>query len=237
MSAARSVALVLACCALSALLSAKPAFAQPMTDLVAQPKYVSTERFVLELRVGPYQPSMGGNDAFNRFFHGDIGPMFAVELDVIGYRVPDVLYLGGAGRIGTASFSGKTLNEQGSSTSEETSLSVLPLDLLAVLRVDVLARRLSVPFILTGKLGYEWAHWSTDSSGADKHKGFSIGIGWGAQVALDLDSLDGAAARNLDEEWGINHSFVFFELFEFIPSNRSLPIGDRTWSAGLGFVF
>ena len=42
----------------------------------------------------------------------------------------------------------------------------------------------------------------------------------------------------MDEEWGINHSFLFFELFGFEPSGKSLAVGDDlTWTAGLGFMF
>jgi hypothetical protein len=199
--------------------------------------YISPERFTVELHVGPYQPSMNGNDAFKTFFNDDIGPLIAVELDVIGYRLKDILYVSGAGGVGTAGFKGKTVNEAGLETSEETTLSLKPLDLLAVLRVDALARKLSVPFIVTGKLGYEWTHWSTDSGGSDKHSGWSVGLLWAAQLALDLDTFDKRAARTMDEEWGINHSFVFIELFGFSPTKASLPIGDQSWSAGLGFVF
>jgi hypothetical protein len=207
-------------------------------DLDVPPRYVSPERFVLELRVGPYQPDMNGNPAFNTFFSGDSGPLLGAELDVIAWRFPDIAYLAVGGRIGTLSYSGKTLTEANVTIGEETSLSILPLDLLAVVRFDALARRLSIPFILTGKLGYEWAHWSTGTEGADdEHSGWSVGVVWGAQLALDLDALDRGAARNLDEEWGINHAFFFAELFKFTPSDGSFPIGDSTWTLGLGFVF
>jgi hypothetical protein len=212
------------------------AFADPV-ELEAVPTFVSPEHFVLEIRIGPIKPDFGDNSAFGTYFGDDSGPLFGAELGVIAWRIPDVLYLAGAGRIGTASFDGRTRGELNETTSEETTFSVLPLDLLAVVRVDVLPRKLSVPFILTGKLGYEWAHWSTDSGGEDEHSGWSVGLAWGAQLALDLDSLDSSAARTLDEEWGINHSFFFVELFQFEPSAGSLPIGDRTWTAGLGFVF
>lgn len=232
----RWVALALSCCALLGAHGA--ASAQEAPDVTLEvPRFVSPENFVLELRVGPYKPDMGNNGAFETFFQGDSGPMFGAELDVIAWRFPGVAYLAGGGRIGTSSFKGKTLSEADLATDQETSLSLLPLDVLAVVRLDVLSRQFSIPFILTGKLGYEWAHWSTDSAGNDSHSGWSVGFTWGAQLALDLDALDRAAARNLDEEWGINHSFFFAELFKFSPTSGSLPIGDSTWTLGLGFVF
>jgi hypothetical protein len=112
-----------------------------------------------------------------------------------------------------------------------------PLNLLATVRFDALARKLSVPFIITGKLGYQWARWSTESGGAEDADGWSVGLLWAAQLALDLDAFEPSAARNMDEEWGINHSFLFFELNRFSPSEQSLPIGGTAWCAGLGFNF
>lgn len=199
--------------------------------------WITPERFILEFRIGPYTPGMGKNDAFRSFFSDDSGPLLALELDAIAYRLQDVLYVGVGGGIGTAGYSGHTIDSAGMRTSEETTLELLPLNLLGSIRIDALPRKLSVPFIITGKLGYQWAHWSTDSGGADNHAGWSVGLLWAAQIALDLDTFDRRAARSMDEEWGINHSFVYFEFFGFEPSSQSLEIGDHTWCAGLGFVF
>jgi hypothetical protein len=233
---ASDLAMSLAIAWMMCTLGSGRAFAQD-ADLELTPSFVSPEHFVLELRAGPYQPNMEGNSAFDRYFSEDNGLLFAVELNVVALRLPDVLYLAGGGRIGSAGYDGKTLSETDETTSEETSLTLLPLDLMVVLRVDALARKLSVPFILTGKIGYEWNHWTTKTGGEDVHMGWSVGLAWAMQFAIDLDALDSTAARNLDEEWGINHSFLFFELTRFVPSDNSLPIGDNTWTAGLGFVF
>lgn len=200
-------------------------------------KFVSSEHFAVEFRVGPYQPDMGRNNAFKTFFGGDQGPLLGIELDVVAYRVPDMVYLGAGGRIASAHFDGKTLDSAGTGTAEDTTLSYVPLDALAVVRFDGLARKLSVPFIITGKLGYTWAHWTAQTGKLADTSGWSVGVTWGTQLALDLDTFDRKAARTMDEEWGINHSFLFFELFGFSPSSRSLPVGNTAWSAGLGFTF
>jgi hypothetical protein len=200
-------------------------------------KFISSERFAIEFRIGPYQPNMGANDAFDTFFGGDHGPLFGLELDVIGYRVPDIVYVCAGGRFGSAGYDGKSLDSSGMQTAENVTLSYLPLDALAVVRVDALARKLSVPLIVTGKLGYEWAHWTTQTGKFAEKAGWSVGPIWGAQLGLDLDTFDRKAARTMDEEWGINHSFLFFELFHFHPSSNSLPLGSMAWAAGLGFMF
>jgi hypothetical protein len=224
--------------ALLALLAmAAPARAQMDDDAdVAPREFESAERFGLEFRIGPYSPDMGGNDAFDTVFDDDIGPMLALEFDVIAWRLKKVLSIGGGGIIGRAGFDGTTLSPAGVETSEETTLEIIPLGLLAVLRIDALSRQFSVPFNFAGKLGYQWAYWDTNSGGQDDASGWSDGLVWGAQVALDLDTLEKRQARMLDEEYGINHSFLFFELFSFEPSSSSLEIGGLQWTAGLGFV-
>ena len=114
----------------------------------------------------------------------------------------------------------------------------MPLNLLAVARIDVLARKLEIPILFTGKIGYQWARWSTDSGDQNDEAGCSTGLLWAVQVAWTSTRSSRPRRATMDEEWGINHSFVFFELFGFEPSGKSLPIGDdMAWTAGLGFVF
>lgn len=221
-----------------ALLAPAGVRAQLDDDAPTVRDFESPERFAFEFRIGPYDPDMGENDAFQTFFTDDNGPLLGLELDVIAYRIPDVLYLLGGGGIGWMNFEGRTLSASGERATEETSLEIVPLNLLGVIRIDALPRQLSVPLIVTGKLGYQWARWSTESGGQDDESGWSVGLLWAVQLGLDLDTFDPSAARSMDEEWGINHSFLFFELFGFNPSDDSLDIGDElAWTAGLGFMF
>jgi hypothetical protein len=235
---ARARILALAC-TLCAPLSLPSSATAQMEDDLFQPRrdFRSPENFAIEFRFGPYHPDLSDNDAFDTFFADDDGLLLALELDVFAYRLPDIVYVGGGGGIGWADYDGNTLDQGGSQTSEETELEIVPLNLLAVVRIDALARKLSVPFVVSGKLGYQWAHWSADSGGADDESGWAVGLLWGAQLALDLDFFEPSAARAMDEEWGINHSLLFFELFGFEPSNDSLPIGDLAWTVGLAFTF
>lgn len=234
----RPVRALLACAVVGAMMAfTEPAAAQIDDDADASPRsFESAEHFGLEFRIGPYSPDMGGNDAFDTFFDDDIGPMLAIEFDVIAWRLPKVLSIAGGGIIGRAGYDGTTLSATGVETSEETTFEIIPLDLLLVLRIDALSRQLSVPLNFAGKIGYQWAHWDTNSGGHDDASGWSRGLVWAAQFALDLDTLEPRQARMLDEEYGINHSFLFFELFGFEPSASSLEIGGLQWTAGLGFV-
>lgn len=235
----RRAANVLGALAAAIASAAAPASAQIEEDLIPESrKFESSENFAIEFRIGPYNPEMEDNDAFDTFFGDDSGPLLALELDLIAYRLPDILYVAGGGGIGWMNFDGNTRDDSGDTTNEETSIEVIPLNLLAVLRVDALPRKLSVPVIFTGKIGYQWARWSTESGGAAEEAGWSVGPLWAVQLGLDLDTFEPSAARNMDEEWGINHSFLFFELFGFMPSGESLEVGDDvSWTAGLGFMF
>ena len=57
------------------------------------------------------------------------------------------------------------------------------------------------------------------------------------QFALELDFIEPRAARRLDVEWGINHSYLFLELYGSL-FGTSIPVRDTfTWSAGLGLTF
>ena len=86
----------------------------------------------LEFRVGPYTPAMGGNDAFKTFFSDDSGPLLALELDVIAYRLQGHP----VSRAAAAASAPPAINGQDArlgrrcATSEETTLDLLPLNLL-----------------------------------------------------------------------------------------------------------
>ena len=76
-----------------------------------------------------------------------------------------------------------------------------------------------------------------DDYGDSVGSGRSIGLRWGVTFALELDFIEPRAARRLDEDWGINHSYLFVELYGSLLGS-SIPMRDAfTWSAGLGLTF
>jgi len=199
--------------------------------------FMSPERFIIELRGGPYQPDFDGA-AFDRFFGDDVGPFLGVQLSYIGFRLPDLAYLTFGGGFGWSNYAGRAVAAGGGvEVAEETTLTLLPISAIGSLRIDALSRLLKIPFIFTGKIGFQWTHWDTDTGAQDDASGWSVGLMYAGQFAIDLDLIDSAAARSMDEEWGINHSFVFVELYHFAPTEKSLPIGGTGWVLGLGFNF
>lgn len=187
------------------------------------------ERFAFELRGGPYVPA-GLGDEFD-----DSGPMLGFELDVFILRIPYVGHIGVGSGLSWARYTAPTPTTTGGTADEEQSVTLVPMPAMGVLRVDVLARELNVPILLTGKLGADIVFWDSDS-GTNEFSGVGFGLRWGAQVALELDWFDEAAARTLDEEWGINHTFLFFELHGST-ARDDFDLGDKfTWALGLGFI-
>jgi hypothetical protein len=199
----------------------------------------SPESFTLELRAGTYRPDLGA--AFQNSFGGDLGPYIGAEIDVHIFRIPYVGPLAIGASFGWAEWDGPATAVSGTGNVGSTGLSLVNMNLLAVLRIDALARHLDIPFVFSAKVGPDFGYWQTGAGGRTQAEGWSIGLHWAAQAALELDFLEPRSARRLDDEWGINHSEIFFELFGSTMgqwSDNQLPVGTNlAWVAGLGFTF
>ncbi len=197
----------------------------------------SPERFAFELRIGPYNPDTGV-DAANDLFVDDAGLLLALELDVFAYHIPYVGPIGLGFGFGWADYEGTASTATGAQSGEETHLTLFPLSGMLVLRIDTLARHLRIPFVFAGKIGLDAIVWDSDTGERDDANNISLGLRWAAQVALELDFIQPSSARRLDEEWGINHSFLFFEIFGS-GADSTLPLGPQdgfAWTIGLGLI-
>jgi hypothetical protein len=206
----------------------------------SEPEFVaSPESFTLELRAGTYRPDLG--PSFAATFCGDLGPLIAVELDYHLLRIPYVGPIIIGARVGWVEWNGAARAADGNTDVGDTGMSLVPITALVGVRINGLARHLRFPLIITPKFGLDMGYYQTGTSGATQQDGWSVGLSYGAQLALELDFLDVRAARRLDEEWGINHSEIFFELYGSTMgsfSDRQIPLGTGlAWAAGLGFTF
>jgi hypothetical protein len=183
-----------------------------------------------ELKLGPYQlhPSV-----LKDVFGSDRGWLLSTELDFTVYHVPYVGQLNVGLGWGWAHYDAKAAISGGGTSGETTEFTIYPMSALAILRVDALARYTVVPLTFAGKLGYDTVRWTTKTGSHQDRAGWNKGFRWGAQVALELDFLDRKAARRLDEDFGINHTFLMFELFE----SKTRGTGGRSFQFGLGLQF
>lgn len=202
----------------------------------------SPEGYLLSVGVGAYHPDPG-SAIFDQIYSGDNGPLILVAFDFFLYRIPFLgpigidIAGGWAGYKGTACEVGPNGECSSSSGSTQTAkFSIFPLNTMFVLRIDALARETPVPFVFTGKIGYTNIFFNEDT-GSGKQGGRSGGLGWAAQIALELNFVNRRRANALDEDWGINSSFFFFELAG-ADANSGAPVGDKLYfTGGLGLTF
>ncbi|MDB4973783.1 MAG: hypothetical protein JWN48_2124 [Myxococcaceae bacterium] len=185
-----------------------------------------------EIKVGPYKPgrSHGAKQAFSETFGSKNGWMLNLELDVTLFHIPYVGQLNVAGSWGWVNYDAKATDESGARSGEVTKLTLYPLSALGVLRVDALARNTVIPLTFAGKFGPEWVRWTTSTGTHTDSSGFNRGWRFGGQVAFELDYFDANTARRLDEDYGVNHTFLLFEYFDSTTRNT----GAHTFQFGLG---
>lgn len=141
-------------------------------------------------------------------------------------------------------------------SGDTTALNVVPLSIMAVYRFDYLARRYKVPFVPYFKIGLAYYVWWIENGGgflsiaqytppgsSSSQGGWGGSLGWVMNPggAFLLDVLDPAAAKTIDAELGINHTYLFCE-FHYADVNgfglgNKMNLSDTTLNAGIAFEF
>jgi hypothetical protein len=233
--------------ALIPLLLCKSALAQTEigTSYRSQRRFESPQRFAFELRFGPYAPQIDDNFPTTRPYETTFGSTkrlyFGLEVDWQMLRIPMLGTLGAGLGWGYTHMSAPAKLLNGTEAAEETDLAIMPMYGVGVLRIDEIARQTAVPLVAYGKAGVGYALYWMGNDVETQSKGHA----WGTHLALGgmllLDNLDPHAAAQLDEESGINNTYLFFE---WMLSNlgksgdtSSLRVGTSTWVLGLAFEF
>ncbi len=194
----------------------------------------SPQWYAFEFKLGPYSPG-GENRAFKDTFGNDRGWLVGVEFDLTIWHIPYVGTINAGAGFAWANYDAKAFVAGAGSTraGENTEFTIYPLSALAVLRIDALARNFGVPILFAAKIGYDFVPWSAETGGRSDANGLNKGLRYGGQVGLELDFFEPDAARTLDQEYGINHTSLFFEFFE----SKTKGTGDRSFALGFGAVF
>lgn len=207
---------------------------------------------LVEARFGVYNPRIDKSvpgapyaDTFgtkNRYMVGLEGDWQVVRIPHLGTLGPGL----GWGYTRASGYARLTSNLDEAS-DEQTSLTIMPVYLVAVLRADVLSRELGVPIVPYAKLGLGTAFWWSSDGGETAYAGDVKGSGfsYGPQYAIGgmflLDILDRQTARDADVSLGINHSYLFGEWYgselDAFSSNKRLNAGAHTWAVGLAIEF
>ncbi|MBN2714254.1 MAG: hypothetical protein JXX14_00285 [Deltaproteobacteria bacterium] len=214
----------------------------------------------LEIKFGPHRPDgrafrvNNTNYDYGDFF-GNKESMFRAELELDWQfaRVNEVMsfaigfgwgFMREEARGFVESTTGTGTLER---SADQTSINVMPFSVLGVIRIDVLAEKLGVPFVPYFKTGPNWYLWWTKTGGDRDNSGGTLGWQMNPGVAFLLDWIDETTARTFDNEVGVNNSYLFVELMyakidgfgdngklDLTPNN----IGDSaTWFAGLCLEF
>ena len=139
-------------------------------------------------------------------------------------------------------------NGTGLPSGDQSQLKVVPVSLSAVYRFDYLLDNRNIPLVPFGKLGLDWAYWQiTDGNGniaeanGDKGRGGTFGWHAAAGLALMLDFIDPDAARDFDQDMGVNHTGLTFEYYHSdisgLGQSGRLHVGDNNWTLGLVLEF
>ena len=242
-----------------ALLSLAPAAARAQTfsTLGGEPdrpgKYRSPERFAFQLSFGPYRPDIdsefSSRTPYRDYYGGGRHLLSQAELDYIVFHQMGSLAIGLGVGFFQVSGSAPIAGPSGTLSGDQSTLTVVPTTLSAVYRFDHFLVTRNFPLIPYGKLGLDWAYWQiTDGNGeiaTDSRGGNGRGatLGWHAAigVALILDMFDPEAARNFDNEMGVNHTGIMFEYGHYdisgLGASNRLHVGDDTWTLGLLLTF
>jgi len=195
----------------------------------------SPQWFAVELKFGPYLPDIdselgSGGGPYRDIFGRKLRLMSQLTFDVQFLKKHGTLGVGGT--IGLFTAQGKALLETGESSSDKTSINVIPLILQLVYRWDYAAKHWNVPLVPYVRAGLVYSfYWITQGSGKLARfasGGKAHGGVWGYQVniglALMLDVLEPGSAKKLDSEMGVNHTYLFCE---FVHSGVDDFGGDR----------
>jgi hypothetical protein len=213
----------------------------------------SSQVGMLEVRFGAYNPrvdqSVPNGTPYADSFGDSTRYILGLEGDWQLMRIPHLGTLGpglGWGYTRSSGYARLTSNLDQLS-DESTSLTVMPIYLVAVLRADVLPREFGIPLVPYAKLGLGTAIWSSADGGETAYANGIKGTGfsYGPQYALGgmflLDILDQQTARDADVSLGINNSYVFGEWYvsdlDAFGSTKRLNVGANTWVVGLAIEF
>jgi hypothetical protein len=227
--------------------------------------YQTPKEWAIELRFGPYAPDVDsefagstGATPYKTVFGGKRHLMSQLELDWQFFQAFGSLAAGVA--IGYYNQSAKafTANATGGCvldskdacvrSGDTTTLRLIPVAALLVYRWDVAAYRWSIPLVPYAKLGLNYTFWQVNDGNGNVpyfRGGHGSGgtLGWQTAVGMSLmlDFLDPTAARTLDMETSVNHSYVFFEWNRVdatgLGLSNKLHVGDSRWVIGLMFEF
>jgi hypothetical protein len=167
-----------------------------------------------EVGVGPYRPNLDAEFSGTAIYGGAFGNsnswLFRVSAARNVYTGFGTIEIGFA--TGFMQATGFALKVNGTRSTDETTFRIVPTSAVVTYRMDLLADRYGVPlapYVRASLERYNW--WINDAAGSRKMTGATNG--WSAALGLSvlLDFFDPVLSRELDNDTGINHTYLFGE--------------------------
>jgi hypothetical protein len=215
----------------------------------------SPQDMAVEFRFGPYAPRIDDSEGltspqYENFFGDKTRFQLGLEVDWQLWRAPHLGTLGIGAGWGITKMAGTNKpppgQDDGTKIEQETTLTIMPMYGVGVLRADVLMREFGVPLVGYGKFGLAVAPWwmnngistplSCDAEGrCIKGRDISFGTQAALGAMLSLDWLEPSAGAELDNTMGINNTYVFFEWSVSNYPGKQMNVGANTWVTGFAF--
>ena len=203
-------------------------------------EFVEAKHFLFELRFGPYWPNVDSgftNDPgpYEEFFGTKPRFYFGLEADWLPIHIPYVLSLGPSFGWGITKASGPARLASDFNTRVEetdTSLTMFPMHLSAVARVDGPLRDMDLPIVPYVKAGFGFAVWRSGGgmeSGSGTSGGFHLAVGG----SIALNAFDPQTAMAMYEDTGIRYAHLFGE-WMWNDMASGLNVGTSTAVFGIG---
>ncbi|MBM4396914.1 MAG: hypothetical protein FJ087_14650 [Deltaproteobacteria bacterium] len=226
---------------------------------LAAPAAASAESdrdMMLELKFGPYRPAVdsefGSATPYEDIFGSGSMFMTKLELDYEFFKMHGTLGVGGT--IGYAQDTGRGVMADGTTSSDETTLHVLPLSIDLVYRWDWLAHNHKVPLVPVVKAGFDYyVWWVTNGVGrvpqwedpvtgkVSQGRGGTFGGHVTFGLSLMLDFLAPDMAQTFDTDVGVNNTFLFAEFtmswIDDFGARSRMDFSSNSFLAGIAFEF
>lgn len=213
--------------------------------------YESPQKYALEIRFGRYVPDVDsefeGEGPYEQVFGKKARYQVGLEYDWQLLRIPYVGSFGpGVGLGYTSSKATALLNGTETRSGQRTTLQILPMYVVGVLRGDFIAHETPIPLAAYLKVGLGYAFWqSSGESKVERAEDGTVGRGaeYGYHLALGgmllLNTLDRRGAADMDNATGVNHAYVFLEWTrnDLNSFGNGMQVGTSTWTTGLTLEF
>ncbi|MEQ8279784.1 MAG: MXAN_2562 family outer membrane beta-barrel protein [Deltaproteobacteria bacterium] len=214
------------------------------------PTLVST---TVGVKLGPYQADIdsefGSATPLGDLFKDDTGIYVVPQVRLL--RDFGFFGLGVSVSVGYTQQSTKAFVDDGDETTPssgtelsggETSVRVIPVAALGVVRFRGVMEWIGLPLIPYVEAGPAYAFWRIGKGdGSAAASGGSLGWTVNAGVALRIDSFEPFASKALRDQFGVQGTELTFEWSHLSADGFGLQdvlrVGDSTWTAGLAIGF